>query len=116
MLLGDKFDAQSALEWGLVHRVVADEDVAAEARVLARRLADGPTAAFAHVKSLIRAVAPGFPGRWRPRRTHRWSWVPRQIIEAQSRLSCRSRSRFSRAADFWCGERFSCVLGHLGAY
>ena len=40
----------------------------------------------------------------------------RQIIEAQSRLSCRSRSRFSRAADFWCGERFSCVLGHLGAY
>jgi 2-(1,2-epoxy-1,2-dihydrophenyl)acetyl-CoA isomerase len=59
MLLGDRFDAQSALEWGLVHRVVADEDVAAEARVLARRLADGPTAAFAHVKSLIRAVAPG---------------------------------------------------------
>jgi len=56
-LLGDTFDAETAHAWGLVHRVVADEEVADQTAALAARLAAGPTAAFAAVKALIAANA-----------------------------------------------------------
>ncbi|MFJ9588022.1 enoyl-CoA hydratase/isomerase family protein [Streptomyces acidicola] len=56
MLLGDRFDAEAAHQWGLVHRVVPDGAAAAEGLALARRLADGPTAAYAEVKALLRDV------------------------------------------------------------
>ena len=42
MLLGDKIPAATALEWGLVNRVVPDADLLAAARELAMRLATGP--------------------------------------------------------------------------
>jgi 2-(1,2-epoxy-1,2-dihydrophenyl)acetyl-CoA isomerase len=58
MLLGDRFGAEDAERWGLVHRVVPDGDAAAEGLVLARRLAAGPTATYAEVKALLRD-APG---------------------------------------------------------
>ncbi|WP_329244137.1 enoyl-CoA hydratase-related protein [Streptomyces sp. NBC_01478] len=58
MLLGDRFDAEDALRWGLVHRVVPDGGATAEGLALARRLAAGPTAAYAEVKALLRD-APG---------------------------------------------------------
>ncbi|WP_051740950.1 enoyl-CoA hydratase/isomerase family protein [Streptomyces xylophagus] len=58
MLLGDRFGAEEALRWGLVHRVVPDGDAAAEGLALARRLAAGPTVAYAEVKALLRD-APG---------------------------------------------------------
>jgi 2-(1,2-epoxy-1,2-dihydrophenyl)acetyl-CoA isomerase len=54
-LLGESFDAAIAESWGLVHRVVADEEVTGQAAELAARLAAGPTAAFVAVKELIRA-------------------------------------------------------------
>ncbi len=57
LLLPDPFPAESALQWGLVHRVVAPEQVAAEARALAERLAGGPTAAYRAVKTVL-ATAP----------------------------------------------------------
>jgi 2-(1,2-epoxy-1,2-dihydrophenyl)acetyl-CoA isomerase len=41
MLLGDKVTAPQALAWGLVNRVVADEQVEAEALAMATRLAGG---------------------------------------------------------------------------
>ena len=41
-LLGDKLPAATALEWGLINRVVADAELMTTARDLARRLADGP--------------------------------------------------------------------------
>lgn len=56
-MLGDTIDADTALAWGLIHRVVPDTDVAAETASLARRLATGPTAAFKAVKGLIAANA-----------------------------------------------------------
>lgn len=52
-LLGDTIDADTALAWGLIHRVVPDADVAAETDSLAQQLAAGPTAAFKAVKHLI---------------------------------------------------------------
>lgn len=42
MLLGKKLPAATALDWGLINRVVADEDVDATAFALARQLAQGP--------------------------------------------------------------------------
>lgn len=54
MLLGDRFDAENAHEWGLVHRVVPDGSAVEEGLALARRLASGPTAAYAEVKALLR--------------------------------------------------------------
>lgn len=59
MLLGEKISADQALEWGLVHRVVADDEVLATASALARELAAGPTEAYRQVKSLVRASASG---------------------------------------------------------
>ncbi|MDH6677206.1 2-(1,2-epoxy-1,2-dihydrophenyl)acetyl-CoA isomerase [Rhodococcus sp. LBL1] len=59
MMLGDRFSATQALEWGLVHRVVPDGDLADAARALARELAAGPTAAHVHVKRLVSASSTG---------------------------------------------------------
>jgi 2-(1,2-epoxy-1,2-dihydrophenyl)acetyl-CoA isomerase len=56
-LLGGSFDAPTAESWGVVHRVVADEEVVQEAAAIATRLASGPTAAFRAVKDLITANA-----------------------------------------------------------
>ncbi|MCK8436992.1 enoyl-CoA hydratase [Streptomyces sp. D2-8] len=55
MLLGDRFDAEAARQWGLVHSVVPDGGAAAEGLTLAKRLAAGPTAAYTEVKALLRA-------------------------------------------------------------
>ena len=42
MLLGEKIDAQTALDWGLATRVVPEADLDAEAMTLAKSLAAGP--------------------------------------------------------------------------
>ncbi|MDF1686262.1 MAG: enoyl-CoA hydratase/isomerase [Parvibaculaceae bacterium] len=41
-LLGEKLPAETALEWGLVNRVFADDQLMAEANTIAKSLADGP--------------------------------------------------------------------------
>lgn len=53
LLLGDRVSAEEAQRMGLVTRVVEDEDLPRVARELARRLADGPTLAFAQTKALL---------------------------------------------------------------
>jgi 2-(1,2-epoxy-1,2-dihydrophenyl)acetyl-CoA isomerase len=57
LLLPEPFLAETAAEWGLVHRVVAAEQVAEESRALAVRLAGGPTAAFRAVKTVLATAA-----------------------------------------------------------
>lgn len=59
MLLGDRVTAAQAAEWGMVHRVVDDEEVRDVARSLAEKLAAGPTAAYRHVKALVAESASG---------------------------------------------------------
>ncbi|MGW0811744.1 enoyl-CoA hydratase/isomerase family protein [Streptomyces viridiviolaceus] len=61
MLLGDRFGSEAAERWGLVHRVVPDGTAAEQGLALARRLAAGPTAAYAEVKALLRTAAGGDP-------------------------------------------------------
>ncbi|WP_321804099.1 enoyl-CoA hydratase/isomerase family protein [Burkholderia sp. BCC1993] len=52
-LLGDRFDAQRALELGLVNRVVPTGDLVDTTRALAARLAAGPTRALGRTKRLL---------------------------------------------------------------
>jgi enoyl-CoA hydratase/carnithine racemase len=53
LLLGDTIDAATADRYGLVSRLVGEDELDAAAAQLARRLADGPTLALAQTKSLI---------------------------------------------------------------
>ncbi|UIJ43542.1 enoyl-CoA hydratase-related protein [Sphingomonas cannabina] len=46
MMLGERVPAAKAFEWGMIHKVVADETLEAEALALAERLAAGPTVAL----------------------------------------------------------------------
>ena len=46
MMLGEKVPAGKALDWGMIHKVVADDALDAEAFALASRLAAGPTVAL----------------------------------------------------------------------
>ncbi len=57
LLLPEPFPAETAQQWGLVHRVVEADRVLEEARALAVRLAAGPTAAYAAVKQVLAAAA-----------------------------------------------------------
>ncbi len=52
-LLGERVPAAQALEWGLVNRVVADDELIDEAWALVERLAAGPTVAYANAKRLL---------------------------------------------------------------
>jgi enoyl-CoA hydratase/carnithine racemase len=53
LLLGDPIDAETADRYGLVTRLVDDAAVLDEASALARRLASGPTLAYAETKRLL---------------------------------------------------------------
>jgi 2-(1,2-epoxy-1,2-dihydrophenyl)acetyl-CoA isomerase len=54
MLLGERVPAEQALDWGLISRVVEDEELDEEAVALASRLANGPTVALGLVRKLAR--------------------------------------------------------------
>ena len=54
LMLGDTIDAETAYRYGLASRLVADEaELDTAVAELARRLADGPTLAYAQTKALI---------------------------------------------------------------
>jgi 2-(1,2-epoxy-1,2-dihydrophenyl)acetyl-CoA isomerase len=55
-LTGDSFDAQQALAWGMLTRVVPDESLAAEAMAFAQRLAAGPRIAHGYIKRNLLAA------------------------------------------------------------
>src|SRR6195952_1388797 len=57
LLTPEPFTAETAESWGLVHRVVAPEEVGTEPRALATRLAQGPTAAYRAVKTVLATAA-----------------------------------------------------------
>jgi 2-(1,2-epoxy-1,2-dihydrophenyl)acetyl-CoA isomerase len=53
MLTNRRLSAAEALDWGLVTRVVPDEELSDASRALARELAQGPTRAYGVVKTLL---------------------------------------------------------------
>ena len=52
-MLGERLPAATALEWGLVNRVVPDGELLATAGELAARLAAGPPGSYAATKELL---------------------------------------------------------------
>ena len=57
MMLGERISAEQAAQWGMICRMVADEDLASEAVALATRLAQGPTVALGLIRKLMRESA-----------------------------------------------------------
>lgn len=57
LLLNEPFTAEQAAGWGLVRSVVGADAVREAALALARRLAEGPTLAYAEVKQALRIGA-----------------------------------------------------------
>lgn len=56
MVLGERVPAAKALDWGMIHRVVADDALDAEAFALAERLAAGPTRALGAIRRQLHAA------------------------------------------------------------
>jgi len=52
LMLAEKIDAKTALNWGLAYAVVPDAEVVARAQAVARRLATGPCAVLGQIRSL----------------------------------------------------------------
>lgn len=55
----DQYDAETFERWNIVNRVVPDDQLAAEVRAFAERLAKGATLAFAAGKKFVRAYLEG---------------------------------------------------------
>ncbi|WP_295633492.1 enoyl-CoA hydratase-related protein [Novosphingobium sp.] len=53
MMLGEKISAEKAVDWGLIYKMVEDDQLQAEARALATRLANGPTVSYAVMRKSI---------------------------------------------------------------
>jgi 2-(1,2-epoxy-1,2-dihydrophenyl)acetyl-CoA isomerase len=53
LMINRMLNADEALEWGLINRVVADEDLQDAAQAVARQLGSGPRSAFGSIKRLI---------------------------------------------------------------
>jgi 2-(1,2-epoxy-1,2-dihydrophenyl)acetyl-CoA isomerase len=58
-LLDEKISAKAAFAMGLVTKVVPDDQLEAETRALAARLANGPTLAYAAIKRNLNAAETG---------------------------------------------------------
>ena len=52
-MLGERVPAQQALDWGLVNRVVPDDELESTSAELLDRLANGPTRSYAGAKRLL---------------------------------------------------------------
>jgi 2-(1,2-epoxy-1,2-dihydrophenyl)acetyl-CoA isomerase len=63
-LLGERVPAQLALDWGLVNRVLPDDQLLSSANELAERLAKGPTRSYASSKrALNKMLYPDLDGQ-----------------------------------------------------
>ena len=59
MMLGERVPAEKAESWGLIHRVVEDDALEAEALALAERLAEGPTQALGMIRHAVAEALTG---------------------------------------------------------
>ena len=53
MMLGEKITGEQAADWGMIYKCVEDDMLQKEARILATRLANGPTVAYAVMRKNI---------------------------------------------------------------
>jgi 2-(1,2-epoxy-1,2-dihydrophenyl)acetyl-CoA isomerase len=57
ILMNRRLSAEEALQWGVVNRVIADEQLLEASMAAARQLAEGPTSAYGAAKALLQASA-----------------------------------------------------------
>jgi 2-(1,2-epoxy-1,2-dihydrophenyl)acetyl-CoA isomerase len=55
MMLGERIPAETALEWGMIYKVVDDAELMDTANAIAAKLAKGPTQSYALIRQGIRA-------------------------------------------------------------
>jgi 2-(1,2-epoxy-1,2-dihydrophenyl)acetyl-CoA isomerase len=82
LMLNEMWDAQKALEAGLVNRLVDDDALLDEARTLAAQLAAGPTRTFGEMKRLLLSTTD-------------------QPLETQMELEAQAIARCARTDDSW---------------
>ncbi len=80
-MLGERLPARRALEWGLVNRVVADDEFGAVVDELGQRLANGPTRSYAGTKRQLNA----------------WLY---DRMDAQLELECSIQEEMAASGDF----------------
>jgi 2-(1,2-epoxy-1,2-dihydrophenyl)acetyl-CoA isomerase len=85
-MLGERVGAPQALEWGLINRIVPDEQLAQEAAALAARLAAGPTRSYAGTK----------------RQLNNWLYAR---MEEQLELEAKIQQEMAESEDFLEGAR-----------
>lgn len=56
LMLAERIPAAKALEWGMIYKAVPDEDLLAEAKALAARLASGPTISYGLIRQAVQAA------------------------------------------------------------
>ena len=97
-LLGDRFDAQTAQDIGMINYVVKTEDLAAETAKLADRLAKGPTHVYGNTKALFyRSLESEFEAQLQ--------------AEAEYFADCASRSDFREGVTAFSEKRAPVFTG-----
>jgi 2-(1,2-epoxy-1,2-dihydrophenyl)acetyl-CoA isomerase len=56
MMLAERIPAAKALDWGMIYKVVPDEELLTQAKALAARLAAGPTVSYGVIRQTVRAA------------------------------------------------------------
>lgn len=59
MMLAERIPAETAESWGMIHRAVDDDVLAAEAEAMAARLSSGPTVAYGLIRQGLRRCLEG---------------------------------------------------------
>ena len=57
LILAERIPAAKALDWGMIYKVVPDDQLLAEAMKLAQRLAAGPTVSYGAIRQAVLAAA-----------------------------------------------------------
>jgi 2-(1,2-epoxy-1,2-dihydrophenyl)acetyl-CoA isomerase len=56
LMLAERIPAAKALDWGMIYKVVPDEQLLVEAKALAARLAAGPTVSYGLIRQAVQAA------------------------------------------------------------
>ncbi len=98
-MLGERVPAAKALDWGMIHRVVADDALDTEAFALAERLARGPTVAL---------------GLMRRGLTHalETDYATAMQAEAEAQRAARGSADSEEGGRAFLGKRLPAFSGH----
>jgi len=91
-MLGDRFDAQTAKDIGMINFVVPHADLASETEKLATRLANGPTKVYGNTKRLLYSSLEN-------------SWESQLQLEGETFGDCAARNDFREGVNAFNEKR-----------